>query len=42
MAIQSLRTLTLEPLSDVLQRTAFSDALTWLEIHGNAPETLEY
>jgi poly(A) polymerase len=24
------------------QRTSYGDAMTWLEIHGNAPETLEF
>ena len=26
----------------LMQRSAFADALTWLEIHGDAPERLEY
>jgi len=26
----------------LMQRSAFADALTWLEIHGDAPERLDY
>jgi hypothetical protein len=26
----------------LMQRSAFADALTWLEVHGDAPDMLEY